>query len=123
MQTTLDGSGVHSNLFFTGRVLARPVQFRCGGGFFDGTVLSTALPNANGAARADASMTTAAIRRLAAIPSPEELIGRAREMAPEIRALAEEPERNRTLFPHIIDKIRDAELLRGNSAASNMTVR
>ena len=57
-------------------------------------------------------MTTAAIRRLAAIPSPEELIGRAREMAPEIRALAEETERKRNLFPHIVEKIRDAELLR-----------
>src|SRR5204862_2785754 len=57
-------------------------------------------------------MSTAAIRRLTAIPSPEELIGRAREMVPEIRALAEETERNRNLFPHIVDKIRDAELLR-----------
>src|SRR5690242_12148057 len=112
MQTTLDGSGVHSNLFFTGQVLARPVQFRCGGVFFDGTVLFTALPDANGAARADPSMTTAAIRRLTAVPSPEELIGRAREMVPEIRALAEETERNRNLFPHIVDRIREAELLR-----------
>jgi len=34
-------------------------------------------------------MTTAAIRRLA-IPTPVELIDRARSMAPEIRALAEE---------------------------------
>src|SRR5205085_4797227 len=57
-------------------------------------------------------MTTAAIRRLTAVPSPEELIGRAREMVPEIRGLAEETERNRNLFPHIVDKIRDAELLR-----------
>src|SRR3954453_3477163 len=57
-------------------------------------------------------MSTAAIRRLAAMPSPEELIGRAREMVPEIRTLAEETERNRNLFPHIVDKIRDAELLR-----------
>src|SRR5258708_17389196 len=56
-------------------------------------------------------MTTAAIRRLA-IPTPEELIGRARSMVPEIRALAEETERNRNVFSHIIDKIRDAELLR-----------
>src|SRR5712672_2673386 len=56
-------------------------------------------------------MTTAAIRRLA-IPTPVELIDRARSMAPEIRALAEETERNRNLFPHIVDKIRDAELLR-----------
>ena len=45
-------------------------------------------------------MSTAAIRRLAAMPSPEELIGRAREMVPEIRGLAEETERNRNLFPH-----------------------
>jgi alkylation response protein AidB-like acyl-CoA dehydrogenase len=56
-------------------------------------------------------MTAAAIRRLS-IPSPEELIGRARAMVPEIRELAEETERNRNVFPHIIDKIRDAELLR-----------
>jgi resorcinol 4-hydroxylase (FADH2) len=57
-------------------------------------------------------MSTAAIRRLATIPSPAELIGRAREMVPEIRALAEETERNRNLFPHIVDRIREAELLR-----------
>lgn len=56
-------------------------------------------------------MTSAAIRRVAS-PSPEELIGRAREMVSEIRALAEETERNRTISPHIIGKIRDAELLR-----------
>jgi alkylation response protein AidB-like acyl-CoA dehydrogenase len=56
-------------------------------------------------------MTTAAIRRFA-VPTPEELIGRARRMVPEIRALAEETERNRNVLPHIIDKIRDAELLR-----------
>jgi len=56
-------------------------------------------------------MTTAAIRRLA-VPSPEQLIDRARGMVPEIRALAEETERNRNVLPHIIDKIRDAELLR-----------
>ena len=57
-------------------------------------------------------MSPAAIRRLAAIPSPEELIGRARDMVPEIRALAEETERNRNLSPHIVEKIREAELLR-----------
>src|ERR1041384_7647366 len=57
-------------------------------------------------------MSTAATRRLATIPSPAELIGRAREMVPEIRALAEETERNRNLFPHIVDRIREAELLR-----------
>src|SRR5216684_8612658 len=56
-------------------------------------------------------MTTAAIRRLA-VPSPDELIERARAMVPEIRALAEETERNRKIFPHIIDKFREAELLR-----------
>jgi len=56
-------------------------------------------------------MTTAAIRRFA-VPSPEELIDRARGMVPEIRALAEETERNRNVLPRIIDKIRDAELLR-----------
>jgi resorcinol 4-hydroxylase (FADH2) len=57
-------------------------------------------------------MSTAAIRRLAAIPSPEELIGRAREMVPEIRDLAEQTERNRNLCPHIVERIREAELLR-----------
>src|SRR5260370_13621747 len=56
-------------------------------------------------------MTTAAIRRLA-IPTPEDLIDRARSLVPEIRALAEETERNRNVSLHIIDKIRDAELLR-----------
>jgi alkylation response protein AidB-like acyl-CoA dehydrogenase len=56
-------------------------------------------------------VTTAAIRRFA-VPSPDELIDRARGMVPEIRALAEETERNRNVLPHIIDKIRDAELLR-----------
>ena len=57
------------------------------------------------------SMSTAVIRRLA-VPRPEELIARARAMVPEIRALAEETERNRNLFPHIVEKIRAAELLR-----------
>ena len=56
-------------------------------------------------------MTSAAIRRFA-VPSPAELIDRARAMVPEIRALAEETERNRNVLPHIIDKIREAELLR-----------
>ncbi|HEY1432180.1 MAG TPA: acyl-CoA dehydrogenase family protein, partial [Stellaceae bacterium] len=56
-------------------------------------------------------MTTAAIRRFA-VPSPEELIDRARSMVPEIRSLAEETERNRNVLPRIIDKIRAAELLR-----------
>ena len=56
-------------------------------------------------------MTAAAIRRLS-IPSPDELVERARAMVPEIRELAEVTEQNRNVFPHIIDKIRDAELLR-----------
>src|SRR5512146_1212025 len=55
-------------------------------------------------------MTSAAIRL--ALPSPDELVGRAREMVPEIRALAEETERNRRISPHIIQRFRDAELLR-----------
>ena len=59
----------------------------------------------------DRRMTAATIRRFS-IPSPDELVDRARAMAPEIRDLAEETERNRNVFPHIIDKIRDAELLR-----------
>ena len=56
-------------------------------------------------------MTTAAASRIEA-PSPQELIRRARELAPEIAALAEETERNRTIAPHIIAKIRDLDLLR-----------
>ena len=56
-------------------------------------------------------MTTAAIRS-SPPPTPEELIARARALVPEIRALAEETERNRTISPGIIAKIRDAELLR-----------
>jgi len=56
-------------------------------------------------------MTTAAIRRLS-IPSPDELVERARALAPEIRDLAEATEQNRNVLPRIIDKIRDAELLR-----------
>jgi len=46
------------------------------------------------------------------VPTADELIDRARAMVPEIRALAEETEKNRNVFPHIIQKIRDAELLR-----------
>jgi resorcinol 4-hydroxylase (FADH2) len=57
-------------------------------------------------------MTSAAIRRAAPAPTPEELIERARGLVPEIRALAEETERNRTISPAVIAKIRDAELLR-----------
>jgi alkylation response protein AidB-like acyl-CoA dehydrogenase len=56
-------------------------------------------------------MTTAAIHHLV-VPTPDELIGRARAMAPEIRALAEATERNRGLAPHIVAQIRAAELLR-----------
>src|SRR5437879_4338351 len=56
-------------------------------------------------------MTTAAVRRLA-VPSPDELVERARAMVPEIRALAEETEKNRQIAPHIIAKFREAELLR-----------
>jgi resorcinol 4-hydroxylase (FADH2) len=56
-------------------------------------------------------MSTAAIRHLT-VPSPEELIGRARAMVPEIRELAQKTEENRGLFPHIVDNIRAAELLR-----------
>jgi alkylation response protein AidB-like acyl-CoA dehydrogenase len=56
-------------------------------------------------------MTATAIRRLST-PSPDELVERARAMAPEIRELAEATEKNRNVFPHIIEKIRDAELLR-----------
>jgi len=56
-------------------------------------------------------MTGAVIRRVAP-PTPEELIARARDMVPEIRELAEATERNRNIAPHIVAKIRDAELLR-----------
>jgi len=56
-------------------------------------------------------MTTAAVRRLAT-PSPDELVNRARAMAPDLRALAEETERNRTLLPQIVEQIRQSELLR-----------
>jgi len=56
-------------------------------------------------------MTSAAVRLFAA-PTPEELIARAKAMIPEIRELAEETERNRTISPKIIGMIRDAELLR-----------
>jgi alkylation response protein AidB-like acyl-CoA dehydrogenase len=56
-------------------------------------------------------MTGAVIRRVAP-PTPEELIARVRDMLPEIRAAAEETERDRNVSPHIIDRIREAELLR-----------
>jgi alkylation response protein AidB-like acyl-CoA dehydrogenase len=61
--------------------------------------------------RRGAPIMAAPIERVAP-PSPDELINRARDMVPEIRALAEETERKRTISPYIIDKIRDAELLR-----------
>src|SRR5690348_10272548 len=53
-------------------------------------------------------MTRAAVR-LVAPSGPEELIARAKALVPEIRELAEETERNRTIAPHIIGKIRDVE--------------
>ncbi|MBO0735739.1 MAG: flavin-dependent monooxygenase [Alphaproteobacteria bacterium] len=56
-------------------------------------------------------MSSAAVSRVAPL-TPEELIARARDLVPDIRALAEETERNRTISPRIIAKIRDAELLR-----------
>src|SRR6516164_8697046 len=56
-------------------------------------------------------MTGAAVR-LAPRPNPEELIARAHAMIPEIRGLAEETERNRTISPDVIAKIRHAELWR-----------
>src|SRR5580658_8417297 len=56
-------------------------------------------------------MTSAAVRRLA-VPSPDELVERARAMVPEIRSLAEATERNRAISPHIIAKFREAELHR-----------
>src|SRR5437764_465513 len=74
-------------------------------------IIIGAPEKAPGAPRDALPMTTAAIRRLA-IPSADDLVERARAMAPEIRALAEETERTRNLSPHIIDKIREAELLR-----------
>jgi alkylation response protein AidB-like acyl-CoA dehydrogenase len=57
-------------------------------------------------------MTSAVIRRTAPPPGPEELIARACALVPEIRARAEETERNRKISPAIIAKVREAELLR-----------
>src|SRR3954466_6750102 len=109
---TLNGSRVHSNLFFTGQLLARPPNSVAVADFLTVQFVYCA-PECDRRRKGGLfEMSTAAIRRLAAMPSPEELIGRAREMVPEIRTLAEETERNRNLFPHIIGKIRDAELLR-----------
>jgi resorcinol 4-hydroxylase (FADH2) len=45
-------------------------------------------------------------------PSPQELIERARAMVPEIRARARQTEIERNVSQEIVDKIRDAELLR-----------
>ncbi|HTV89063.1 MAG TPA: acyl-CoA dehydrogenase family protein [Stellaceae bacterium] len=56
-------------------------------------------------------MTNAAVHHFS-MPSPEELIARARALAPEIRARAEETEKNRGLAPEIVEKIRGAEFLR-----------
>ena len=56
-------------------------------------------------------MSLATIRRRA-VPTAEELVARARDIVPEIRALAQETERNRNLFPQIVERIRKAELLR-----------
>src|SRR5437773_3627179 len=74
-------------------------------------IIIGAPEKAPGASRDALPMTAAAIRRLA-IPSADTPVGRARTMAPEIRALAEDTERTRNLSPHIVDKIREAELLR-----------
>jgi resorcinol 4-hydroxylase (FADH2) len=57
-------------------------------------------------------MTSAALYRAMSAPSPQELIARARALVPEIRARAEETERNRRISPEIITKVREAELLR-----------
>ena len=57
-------------------------------------------------------MSSAGLRRTAPPPSPEELIQRARGLVPEIRARAEETEKNRRISREIIAKIREAELLR-----------
>jgi len=45
-------------------------------------------------------------------PTPDEMIGRALAMLPEIREAAPETERNRNILPRIVDKIRAAEFLR-----------
>jgi resorcinol 4-hydroxylase (FADH2) len=46
------------------------------------------------------------------IPSPDELLERAKAMVPEIRARARQTEVERNVSQEIVDKIRDAELLR-----------
>jgi resorcinol 4-hydroxylase (FADH2) len=57
-------------------------------------------------------MSSAAFRRPAQPPSPQELVARAKALAPEIRARADETEKNRRISPEIIAKVREAELLR-----------
>ncbi len=57
-------------------------------------------------------MSSTAFRRSEAPPPPAELIARARALVPEIRARAEETERNRRIPPDIIAKVRESELLR-----------
>src|SRR6516165_3976582 len=74
-------------------------------------VLQRAHPDRQDKVQLERPMTSAAIRRAAPL-APEELIRRARDLVPEIRAVAEETERNRTISPEIIAKVRDAELLR-----------
>lgn len=56
-------------------------------------------------------MTNAASGRMS-IPTPDELLDRARAMVPEIRARARQTEVERNVSQDIVDKIRDAELLR-----------
>jgi alkylation response protein AidB-like acyl-CoA dehydrogenase len=56
-------------------------------------------------------MTSAAVRLVAPVPPGGTHSPRQGDAA-EIRELAEETERNRTIAPHIIDKIREAEQLR-----------
>jgi resorcinol 4-hydroxylase (FADH2) len=56
-------------------------------------------------------MSDAAIGQMS-IPSPDELLDRARAMVPEIRARARQTEVERNVSQEIVDKIRDAELLR-----------
>src|SRR5271166_3498211 len=58
------------------------------------------------------TMSSAALHSTPSAPSPEELIQRARDLVPEIRARAEDTERNRRISPEIIAKVRAAELLR-----------
>src|ERR1041385_1398132 len=85
-------------------------QFDCRGNLARVTI-PPRRPKSRSAPRDALPMTTAAIRRLA-IPSADELVERAAAMGPEDRALAEETERSRNLAPQIVEKFRDAELLR-----------